>query len=95
MKCPYCQKENNTQSNEEFLSKLNKEIFEKYEFDEKFNYIDSKTEVIVKCKQHGYFTTTPKLLMMYGQKGFVNVCPMCQSKRKITDVKEVKKNCGK
>ena len=89
--CPYCQKENNTQSNEEFLSKLNKEIFEKYEFDEKFNYIDSKTEVIVKCKQHGYFTTTPKLLMMYGQKGFVNVCPMCQSNRKFTDVEEIKK----
>jgi very-short-patch-repair endonuclease len=66
--CPKCSK---TLSKEDFVEKCVEKHGDRYDYSETV-YIDNKTKVRIKCKDHGYFEQYPSNHYSSG-----NICPQC------------------
>lgn len=80
--CPKCSGRNKT--TEEFIFELIKIHGDKYDYSE-VNYVNAKTKVILICKEHGRFKTTPNLLL--SKRG----CPKCAGNISLNTSSFVKK----
>ena len=90
--CPTClieeRKKTNTYDNEIFIKKAKEKYGDKYLYDH-LNYVNSRTKVIVTCREHGDFMVNPAVFLsnVSGEK-----CPICRNICKEKGDKKKKEN---
>ena len=83
--CPICVKESRRMPSEEFFKRAKEHYGNRYDFSESV-YNGSRNPIIVRCKEHGYFTLNKAGQLLV--EDVMDLCPKCIEERRHMSTEE-------